>query len=395
MTTSTEPTIYLRSELLRPGDVVVCRGSAPIVPLGIAYATGSPYSHAFVVVSAWRWFEADAHGVGYSDTLGHTGWLNGPGVHEHVVAIPECRYAVVLRHPALRSAEPASVEAAITTIVEQWSGQDYSDFRRLFPSLMVSGKARWWVRSALRAQQWLTPREKDGMFCSEVVARTYEALAPTFPNSELFSAPRKPELVHPGHLVASRLEAVERAVVDTARLEDGLAVERDGFEWDRRFSTKMARLRRVSQMEIDAARQAMRAEAAERRAKAEVRNARIEHVMRASIQRAKESQNDAGAAKLEAALQDFGQIASEINRHDDAHPEDVDGHFQLCINQSNVVIRMNELQAEIMEALPVSNDPRQWRARISAHRAAIAECRERVGQTIHEFRQWRKTATPT
>lgn len=278
-----ESRVFILVEKLRPGDVILCMGGEKFSKL-IANVTQSSFSHAILVVSENRWFEADDDGVGFSDAWALGGFIRGNKVYSRVAELPGYTNARVLRHPALSTHDPKEIESALIKTLQPWDGGDYSDFRRLAYPLEVTGKSSWWVRLGLAFYQWKERRRNPGMFCSEVVARAYEALATSLRlgTLSLFATTRRADMVAPGHLATSNLEAIKNIVFDVTTLPAGYQLERDIISLNRRHPTHTALRARW----MDEVRAKLNEESAATLELLRQRHARLEYELRKAIDEA-------------------------------------------------------------------------------------------------------------
>lgn len=160
--------------------------------------------------------------------------------------------AQVFRHPALQAQKPTELEKHIRSIISEWEGYSYSDLRRLFKPLTITGAPRWWHRLAIRLGAQLKSRPNAGMFCSEVVAAVFAKLEEQgVAGASLYDIARPAELIHPGQLACSRLMPLDTlapetapSVVNLAHLPRDVTYTHEGLALDPRFPTINAVSRR-------------------------------------------------------------------------------------------------------------------------------------------------------
>lgn len=203
---------FLRVELLRPGDVILC-ASPSLESRAIRLATLSEYSHAILVIEPLHWIEA-----------------SDPGTTFHPVFIdkvegvaPEFRWLYntqsyekfdVYRHPDVRDPTIINPNDLLKTAMEYYAQQ--------YPPLTKLARTSWIPnRLAEQILEEFDNKSSDerrtihlvnsGKFCSELVAEIYSRL-----NLPLFEKTRNPNEVSPGSLGRSRLVKVEGIQCDEA-----------------------------------------------------------------------------------------------------------------------------------------------------------------------------------
>ena len=377
--------------LLRPGDVILTMGGEKFSK-GIAWATRSGFSHAIQVVSPTRSFEADDEGVGYSEPLTTGAWYDGPAIHQWVIPLPDCTDARVLRHPTLATCDPRTLEVAINTIVAPWAGEDYSDYRRLMYPLDIGGRPKWWMRLSLTYYQWRDRRRSSGMFCSEVIARVFEALERDhgFADASLFITRRHADLVSPGLLAESRLQAVEGAVLFRDRLPPGHRIG-DGLYTDRRTPTSLARSKkRIAEM-MAAFKASVARKTAEATRAAEVANARLERFLSDSIRAAEELGTPRTLARLLELRDEMTALSREAEEQE--HAATVAVEQTLRHQRAWIELEFTVRQAradgaeEALQVHPDVLDATEVRQSLTVERAAIEADRERARHAFDALRQ--------
>jgi hypothetical protein len=367
--------VFVVQNSLRPGDVILTMGTGKFSD-GIARATGSRFSHAILIIEAHRWFEADDDGVGFSEVLTCGGWHDGPGVHEWVTPLPGCADALVLRHPSLITRDPGSIRIALERIVTPWAGADYSDYRRLVHPLAVGGRPSWLVTIGLLITQLLDPREATGMFCSEVVARAFEAMVrdSAFADASLFRAPRRAELVAPGHLADSLLTPVSAAVLRADRLPADHRIG-EGVNTDRRGPTKLARSRRITaalQARFD---EAVAASIDEARRVTEAAHASVECELNEALATARRWD----AANATGRLEKLGEAMKALALRDENsrrnRPADLEQAFEISLAWIELEFSIHATLVQAQEELLATLEGRGITTRSDELRALIEDSR--------------------
>jgi len=381
---------FLFAEKLRPGHVILTLGTEKFSSR-ITKVTKSTYSHVSLVVSGTEWFEADDDGVGFSTLLGMGGYWQGPAIRQRVIRLRGCSRAAVYAHPALAEFAPEEIESAIRDVVKPWEGEDYSDYRRLFNPLAVSGKPAWWVRLALKYYQWRDRRRPSGMFCSEVVGRVFEGLdrIDKFSGTALFSVPRRADLIHPGHFEASRLQPVASAVGYTRPLGDGIRIEWQPINLDRRFPTQMARQRREF-AEILAGIDADHAKTHARLLEdSQLDGARREHEIRDLLATARNLHASRTAQLLEQLLKDVEANGIGLREYFASHDPQLSQFFELSARSLEFGLRFQSLQCDLLEETTPTTDTAlgELQAVVAAARARLAEKSE------HQKREFERIQT--
>ncbi|MBI4660600.1 MAG: hypothetical protein HY735_17320 [Verrucomicrobia bacterium] len=343
--------LFLIEAKLQPGDVVLTLGNEKFSER-IGWVTHGKYSHAILVVSKNKWFEADDEGVGYSSAWTLGAWPKGPGVvFQHLLALPACSHAQLFRHPALKGRAPEDIEKAIATIVKPWEGEDYSDFRRLFRPLEISGERSWWVKLALSYHQRMERRRASGMFCSEVVARVFEELERDhgFAGASLFDVHRDADRVHPGHLANSRLRPVDGAVLDSQKLSPGVKVELSYPDLDRRLPARSARTFREAAEFSEWLEKTNARTNAETLESEKLRHSRIEHDIRRCI----ELTSKLNILKLETAfralLDELKTINERTVRHFRSQSTNIAEFWHLSVEDAELEFRVENTKVDMIQ----------------------------------------------
>ena len=387
--------VFVIKEKLRPGDVILTMGDEKF-SAGIASVTAGRYSHAILVASQNQWFEADDEGVGYSDCWGG-GWLIGPGILRRVLALPNCLDAEVLSHPALKKRSSEDIESAIAKVVKPWLGEDYSDYRRLFNPLAVSGRPSWWIKLALAYYQWRDRRRPSGMFCSEVIARIYEALERecAFVGASLFGVARRADLVHPGHIAASRLGTVKDAVGYLSCLPSGMHVEWDTVLLDRRMPTRLARSSREFREYLAETTGSIRKQIASILGKELLWAACREHEIRKLIGDAKTLNAPNTLAKLERLLNEVEEYPAEIENYFNDRSHYFATYISLTTAQSDLALRIRSMHSDLLEESVPPDDPshKEVLRIVLSEREAIVLARQQTEATLEEVRKTHKIPT--
>ena len=206
---------YLIIEKIRPGDVLLTRGTTPRASL-IAYGTKGRYSHAALWVIPKEGaipilMEADSVGVG--PTFLPTVTLTGPdGLPIFAYALGDLEAISLLRHPWIQNLDAGIVSEVTEELIEDVWSRRYSALVRLSDMLDTSylrGPARK-LFAAIDAVN-RDPRGHQGVLCSELVAMYFERLS-----LPLFQG-RPPSAMSPNHLAeaASGLQPVTDAIIDS------------------------------------------------------------------------------------------------------------------------------------------------------------------------------------
>lgn len=378
--------------MIRPGDVILTLGTDKFVE-GIAYATKGKYSHSMLVASDYQLFEADDEGVGYSDTAGNGGILIGNGTFRRVLAMRDCVDVRVLSHPALKEKTSEEIEMAIAKIVKPWEGDAYSDYRRLFEPLKVSGRPLSWIKAVLAIYQWGERRGGPGMFCSEVVARVFEALECDhgFANASLFAAKRCASLVHPGHIAHSRLQTVTGAVGFSTGLPDGFKIKWDSLSWNRRNPTiwarQMKQIKDINYSILVASAKLREKSLSDHRLSA----AQLEHEVRKLIETARELKALRAEARLNGLLVAMERLLLKMEKFYEEGRSDVVEYWQMSVSKSEIGWDVREAQVDLMEEYCQPGQPTYESIKkvIAKERAEILRLRGPAMQSLKDaLRQW-------
>jgi hypothetical protein len=218
------PHLYLRTDLLRTGDVLLTYSDHP-VSAGIASLTEGEFAHVALVISPGQLYEAEGKNGVALKTIKQVGLATLKGKPTVLGAIPgnpiDCK---VLRHPALASLGQEVIDEALAGLYQDSHGLLYSTLERMVD---LAKKLPEGARPALKKMaafiDGLKTRTLHGYFCSEVVARFFPILG-----VPLFTDGRPPEDTIPNDLQArtSYLREVPDVVLQagTVHLEpdDGL-----------------------------------------------------------------------------------------------------------------------------------------------------------------------------
>jgi hypothetical protein len=390
------PNIFVLIPKLRPGDVILALGDEKFSE-GIAFVTRARFSHAILVVSPGKWFEADDEGVGYTDTWASVAWLKYQGTSSQLRGIPNCRDAQVFRHPALANRKNDEIEAAIKQIVTPWEGEDYSDYRRLYFPLEIAGRPRWWVKLVLAYYQWRDRRRASGMFCLEVIARVFEQLEQMgFQGASLFSVFRRADLVHPGHIVKSRLNLVEGAVINSNCLPQNANIEINNFKWDRRSSTKIARMGRDFDADMERFDQDMKRleedlqKVSEQTLDTQAQcDAQIEHYLREAIEISRIWKTPKAEKALNDLLDSLAANAEKIKRHCESRTSNPIDYLDLAEAQAELGFKARETKADMVKEYSSINPDfatPKMRRTLEEQSKAISAGRDRARQIFGKFR---------
>lgn len=389
--------VFVLINKLRPGDVILALGEEKFSKR-IAFVTRASFSHAILVVSPGKWFEADDVGVGYTDTWASIAWLKYNGASLQLRGIPDCLSAQVFRHPALANRTPDEIEMAIEQIVAPWEGEDYSDYRRLFPPLEITGRPKWWVRLGLAYYQWRYGRRASGMFCSEVIARVFEQLEEVgFQGASLFGVVRRADVVHPGHIAKSRLNLVEDAVVNSSQLPHSAVIEIDDFEWDRRSPTKLARMCRDFDEGMEEFNQGMKdLEAGLEKTNEKILDiqaqcdARIEHHLREAIQLSRKWKTSKAEKVLNNLLDSLTTNSAQIKKYFEDKSSDSSNYLNLAEAQAELGFKTREAQVAMVKEHCSANPAfatKEIQQDLEEQAEAISAGRKRASEVFGGYRR--------
>ena len=228
---------YLDVNYLRPGDVVLSRGS-DITSRALARFSGGQYSHAALVLDSHSLFEADDCGVGFTHVP--TVLVKVAGGHRKWWEFSDGRRVQVLRHPDLAGRYQDTIGPpglrlldAVSKAVAPYHGQPYSHLERLAGASQMPAGLQPALRAVLRLWQyadWARGQDRNlascvvGLFCSEVIVEAYQQLGVA-----LFDDKRPAGVVSPNDLgrAPSKLtEPVTGAVVTERQVNDARLISR-------------------------------------------------------------------------------------------------------------------------------------------------------------------------
>lgn len=218
---------YLDTHFLRPGDVLLSRGSG-VVSAALAKFSGGDYSHAALVLDSHSLFEADGYGVGFTPVSAIL--VKVAGKTRKWWKFSDGRQVLVLRHPDLASRYPDTIGLpglqlldAVREAVAPYLGQPYSHLERLAKASLLPAGLQPALRQVLRLWQYVdsmrgTDRNLDsclpGLFCSEVIVEVYQRLGVA-----LFAENRPAGIVSPNALVSALCKLTERVTGALATAE--------------------------------------------------------------------------------------------------------------------------------------------------------------------------------
>lgn len=204
-------TLYLNRLSLRPGDVLLTRGTAKVSGW-IARLSAGPFSHAAIVVNSALLFESDDIGVGYTSLPADLIEGRGEGIRL-LTSLIGVQAAVVLRHPGLVTCDPQDIEADLIDALYPSLGLQYPNWEKLAYAFPAGPAIGFLGRLLLRFKDWQEQQKvwNPGPFCSQLVSA---ALAIVLPESQqLFRRNRPHETVSPNSLLKSNLRPVKDGVV--------------------------------------------------------------------------------------------------------------------------------------------------------------------------------------
>jgi hypothetical protein len=201
------PRLVLRTDLIKPGDVLLTRGPG-VESAAIAALSGGPFSHAAFFVNPYTTFESDGGIVRYK-------LINYLGSAEHgekLLPIGEMTgnpiVAELRRHPDIQAVPVERFAEALQQEYSESFGKNYSEYHRLIRLANIPGPLRHLAAETIRLYEIWTAGEKvTGSFCSELVVRIFDRLG-----LELFETKQRPEEITPNALARSKL-SVEPAVI--------------------------------------------------------------------------------------------------------------------------------------------------------------------------------------
>jgi hypothetical protein len=169
----------IRVDQLQAGDVILFAGHAKVDRRIRFFAAGkSPYSHAAIMCSPFRLFEADENGSGAS--LLPFLMLPQPNPPHLWLYLPISKFSfVVCRHADLQ--KRTSADDDVDAACEQYDGLPYSELRRLVPVSILPSILHFLAASSARYLQWIFQTRRHGpgspgVYCSEVVTLVYQKL---------------------------------------------------------------------------------------------------------------------------------------------------------------------------------------------------------------------------
>jgi hypothetical protein len=208
--TPSKGSLFLNCSALRPGDVLLTRGSGRISN-AIAVASGGRYSHAVLVVQPPQLFESDDIGVGYSCPRIDRVELHGK---ERVLlsALKGVQEAIVLRHPDVDARSAKQIGAKLHRILRPLVGREYPEWRKLSKAASGGAIGKGLARVVLRVLDVMESQDvkNPGPFCSQVVCGALQEAFP--PGIKCFEKKRDPATVGPNDFLSSRLKPVAGSV---------------------------------------------------------------------------------------------------------------------------------------------------------------------------------------
>jgi hypothetical protein len=192
--------VYLDHRLAAPGDVLLQLGEGR-VSAAIARTTMAPFSHAAILVASTIMYEALDDGVLPTTLPLVAVQAVGDGVRL-AAAMSDVRAARLLRHANLEQdvvARRFDVADEFMEKLLEFVGRRYADtcdLLRAAPSGSPLRALGSWLKS--NSTRGRLPRSKRGIFCSELVARTYAAVG-----LPLFEKVTPAGRVNPGDLIGS------------------------------------------------------------------------------------------------------------------------------------------------------------------------------------------------
>jgi hypothetical protein len=210
----------IRVDRLRPGDVLLTRGSDKYSS-PIASGTGGLYSHAALWLPRLgaeppyaepfdlQLFESEDLGVGETH-LAEAFVTTSDGQRFLARLVPDALAIGLFRHPRIEALDPAELGVAARRLRESDEHLGYSELDRLALAVDWSPLLRSRLAAVLRTKDDRDIALVPGPFCSELVAKYFAEL-----QLQLFDEARLPEQVGPNHLAASRLQEVPDAIISS------------------------------------------------------------------------------------------------------------------------------------------------------------------------------------
>ena len=216
---------FVRLDQIRPGDVLLTRGTASRSRM-VSWKTGGQYSHAAIWLpveegSSPELAESEELGVGFTPL--RVGVLKVRANRFLAAALPTNAEAYcVLRHPALESLNPASLLEASTVLQDRYFNRPFSSLRNLLGAAELLPIVEKAAEKALRLiDVWRNKTVRPGPFCSELVSAYFQALG-----LEVVVG-KDPDRISPNALHGESSVLVE---VPGVLVEFDVVEEMDGFE---------------------------------------------------------------------------------------------------------------------------------------------------------------------
>jgi hypothetical protein len=207
-----KPQTYLRTEIVKPGDVILSRSSGKESKI-IAKFTRGRYSHAALVCNPSVRFESLSDGIGFT-------WsdISRAEYHEDegfwlLEDISHYSDIAVYRYPNLSKEKEDAVKATLLKLVDTFYGLEYPDLTHLADASSPSPTLRRLAAVLLRYFGKKTQKTPiiPGPFCSELVALVFDSLG-----LPLFDSNRPAKTISPNDLSRSRLRLVPNAICCSA-----------------------------------------------------------------------------------------------------------------------------------------------------------------------------------
>jgi hypothetical protein len=218
VTSATGGTLYLVSQRVQPGDVLLTGGRARF-SLAIERLTGGPFSHAALLESHLRLYEALLDGIGPTNLP--VGRIEG-NEEELLYLRPLVGHtALLLRHPALAQlayGDRMKLLQVIGEVMHPYVGMRYPTLYKLANALPPRNPLRLFYDTFQRQlQSALPPQDLEGPFCSAMVALVFDKLG-----LSLLGRGESVDALNPNGLLHSGLHIVEGAIVVANDAEDGM-----------------------------------------------------------------------------------------------------------------------------------------------------------------------------
>lgn len=198
--------IFLRCELLQPGDVILSRGYHKYSK-AISKVTKGPYSHACLALTSTYRFESLVKGIGFSyREIKRAEYHHGEG-YRLLEDVSEYIKIAVYRHPSIVGKELSRVREKLPEILKPFHGLQFPELRALAKASSNSPTIRRFLSGLLgildkvRGNHPIVP----GPFCSQLVSLVFDMLHLDTP---LFSSKRASDTVNPNDLTHSNLQEV-------------------------------------------------------------------------------------------------------------------------------------------------------------------------------------------